>query len=94
MNLLFQDTNVLGFKGPRKMTVVLPGMGLDQQRVPVRPRSVSINCKVINMHGYIYGSDDGMMTIMVVILVAMIMVVLMFLIGIRNNIGTTSESTT
>lgn len=75
------------------MTVVLPGMGLDQQRVPVRPRSVSINCKVINMHGYIYGSDDGMMT-MVVMLVAMIMVVLMFLIGIRNNIGTTSESTT
>ena len=32
---------MLGFKGPRKMTIVLPGMGLDQQRVPVRPRSVS-----------------------------------------------------
>ncbi|KAK3707208.1 hypothetical protein QZH41_019562 [Actinostola sp. cb2023] len=36
---IIYDTNVLGFKGPRKMTVVLPGMGLDQQRVPVRPRS-------------------------------------------------------
>ncbi|EDO28462.1 predicted protein, partial [Nematostella vectensis] len=35
---IIYDTNVLGFKGPRKMTVVLPGMGLDQQRVPVRPR--------------------------------------------------------
>ncbi|KRT79974.1 hypothetical protein AMK59_8140, partial [Oryctes borbonicus] len=27
------DTNVLGFKGPRKMTVILPGMTLEHQRV-------------------------------------------------------------
>ncbi|CAL4093303.1 unnamed protein product [Meganyctiphanes norvegica] len=27
------ETNVLGFKGPRKMTVVLPGMTADHQRV-------------------------------------------------------------
>lgn len=33
------ETNVLGFKGPRKMSVIIPGMGLDHQRVPVRPRS-------------------------------------------------------
>ncbi|PIK34265.1 putative tubby-related protein 3 [Apostichopus japonicus] len=32
------DTNVLGFKGPRKMTVVIPGMSMDHQRVAVRPR--------------------------------------------------------
>ncbi|XP_006818372.1 tubby-related protein 3-like [Saccoglossus kowalevskii] len=33
------DTNVLGFKGPRKMTVVIPGMNLDHDRVPVKPRN-------------------------------------------------------
>ena len=27
------DTNVLGFKGPRRMTVILPGMNSDGQRV-------------------------------------------------------------
>lgn len=32
------DTNVLGFKGPRKMTVIIPGMTSDQQRVQVCPR--------------------------------------------------------
>lgn len=32
------ETNVLGFKGPRKMSVVIPGMGLDHHRVPLRPR--------------------------------------------------------
>ncbi|XP_077298529.1 tub domain-containing protein ktub [Arctopsyche grandis] len=31
------DTNVLGFKGPRKMTVLLPGMTLDRQRVVIAP---------------------------------------------------------
>jgi len=33
---------VLGFKGPRKMTVVIPGMGLDHQRVPIQPQNVSL----------------------------------------------------
>uniref|UniRef100_A0A4W3IWR7 Tubby-like protein n=1 Tax=Callorhinchus milii TaxID=7868 RepID=A0A4W3IWR7_CALMI len=32
------ETNVLGFKGPRKMTVVIPGMNMNHERVPVRPR--------------------------------------------------------
>ncbi|KAL3267075.1 hypothetical protein HHI36_011215 [Cryptolaemus montrouzieri] len=32
------DTNVLGFKGPRKMTVIIPGMTLDQQRVNIYPQ--------------------------------------------------------
>ena len=39
--LSLQETNVLGFKGPRKMTVVIPGMSLDHERVAVRPRNVS-----------------------------------------------------
>lgn len=41
MVFLFQETNVLGFKGPRKMTVVIPGMDSDNERVPIRPRNVS-----------------------------------------------------
>lgn len=36
-----QDTNVLGFKGPRKMTVVLPGMTPDRQRVTIAPQDDS-----------------------------------------------------
>ncbi|XP_078715378.1 tubby-related protein 3-like isoform X5 [Lampetra fluviatilis] len=32
------ETNVLGFKGPRRMTVVIPGMDAEQQRVAIRPR--------------------------------------------------------
>lgn len=32
------DTNVLGFKGPRKMTVIIPGMTSDQKRVEICPR--------------------------------------------------------
>ncbi|XP_014284184.3 protein king tubby isoform X1 [Halyomorpha halys] len=31
------DTNVLGFKGPRKMTVILPGMTANNQRVSIVP---------------------------------------------------------
>lgn len=37
----FQETNVLGFKGPRKMTVIIPGMDDDNERVPICPRTVS-----------------------------------------------------
>ncbi|XP_056281176.1 tubby-related protein 3 isoform X2 [Pseudoliparis swirei] len=33
------ETNVLGFKGPRKMTVIIPGMSMNFERVPVRPQS-------------------------------------------------------
>lgn len=33
---VLQETNVLGFKGPRKMTVILPGMTADHQRVEFR----------------------------------------------------------
>lgn len=35
------DTNVLGFKGPRKMTVIIPGMTSDKKRVEVCPRDES-----------------------------------------------------
>ncbi len=30
---------MLGFKGPRKMTVVIPGMDDQQQRIPVAPET-------------------------------------------------------
>ncbi|KAI4827365.1 hypothetical protein KUCAC02_030767 [Chaenocephalus aceratus] len=33
------ETNVLGMKGPRRMTVVIPGMDKNNDRVPLRPRS-------------------------------------------------------
>lgn len=33
------ETNVLGFKGPRKMTVVIPGMNAQHERVPFRPNT-------------------------------------------------------
>ncbi|XP_029019650.1 tubby-related protein 3 isoform X2 [Betta splendens] len=33
------ETNVLGFRGPRKMTVIIPGMNMNFERVPVRPQN-------------------------------------------------------
>nr|XP_055246241.1 tubby-related protein 1 isoform X5 [Gorilla gorilla gorilla] len=35
------ETNVLGFRGPRRMTVVIPGMSAENERVPIRPRNAS-----------------------------------------------------
>ncbi|KAJ8259616.1 hypothetical protein GJAV_G00171490 [Gymnothorax javanicus] len=34
-----KETNVLGMKGPRRMTVLIPGMSEDSERVPLRPRN-------------------------------------------------------
>ncbi|KAM9409950.1 LOW QUALITY PROTEIN: tubby-related protein 1-like [Pholidichthys leucotaenia] len=36
---IIYETNVLGIKGPRRMTVVIPGMNKDNERVALRPRS-------------------------------------------------------
>ncbi|XP_062314069.1 tubby-related protein 1 [Osmerus eperlanus] len=33
---IIYETNVLGFKGPRKMSVIIPGMDDDSERVPIR----------------------------------------------------------
>ncbi|XP_077115768.1 tubby protein-like isoform X2 [Ranitomeya variabilis] len=33
------ETNVMGFRGPRKMTVIIPGMNQDCERVCIRPRN-------------------------------------------------------
>ncbi|EMP39696.1 Tubby-related protein 3 [Chelonia mydas] len=33
------ETNVLGFKGPRKMSVIIPGMNMKHKRIPIRPRN-------------------------------------------------------
>lgn len=41
LGAVIYDTNVLGFKGPRKMTIVLPGMGVDHKRIPVQPKMES-----------------------------------------------------
>ncbi|XP_018326719.1 protein king tubby [Agrilus planipennis] len=41
LGAVIYDTNVLGFKGPRKMTVILPGMTLEQQRVVIYPQDES-----------------------------------------------------
>uniref|UniRef100_A0A8D0HAA3 Tubby-like protein n=1 Tax=Sphenodon punctatus TaxID=8508 RepID=A0A8D0HAA3_SPHPU len=39
LSAIVYETNVLGFKGPRKMTVIIPGMNSDNERVPIRPRN-------------------------------------------------------
>lgn len=36
---IIYETNVLGIKGPRRMTVIVPGMSKDNERVPLRPRN-------------------------------------------------------
>jgi tubby-related protein 1 len=41
LTLTDQDTNVLGFKGPRKMKVVIPAMSIDKERLSVKPRKDS-----------------------------------------------------
>ncbi|XP_074873991.1 tubby-related protein 2 [Carettochelys insculpta] len=33
------ETNVLGFRGPRKMTVIIPGMNDDNERISIRPKN-------------------------------------------------------
>ncbi|XP_008174015.1 tubby-related protein 1 isoform X4 [Chrysemys picta bellii] len=41
LSAVVYETNVLGFKGPRKMTVIIPGMNSDNERVPIRPRNLT-----------------------------------------------------
>ncbi|XP_050930455.1 tubby-related protein 1 [Lates calcarifer] len=36
---IIYETNVLGIKGPRRMTIIIPGMNKDNERVPLRPRN-------------------------------------------------------
>ncbi|XP_061741198.1 tubby-related protein 1-like isoform X4 [Nerophis ophidion] len=36
---IIYETNVLGMKGPRRMTVIIPGMDKDDERVALRPRN-------------------------------------------------------
>uniref|UniRef100_A0A8C9R2E0 TUB like protein 1b n=1 Tax=Scleropages formosus TaxID=113540 RepID=A0A8C9R2E0_SCLFO len=36
---IIYETNVLGMKGPRRMTVIIPGMNKDCERVPIQPRN-------------------------------------------------------
>ncbi|PAA50614.1 hypothetical protein BOX15_Mlig032228g1, partial [Macrostomum lignano] len=44
------ETNVMGFRGPRKMTVIVPAMTPDQRRVEVRPRGGSSGDTLLERH--------------------------------------------
>ncbi|TRY82195.1 hypothetical protein DNTS_000387 [Danionella cerebrum] len=39
LGAIIYETNVLGFKGPRKMCVIIPGMDDNNERVPMRSRN-------------------------------------------------------
>ncbi|KAH0504763.1 Tubby-related protein 2 [Microtus ochrogaster] len=39
LGVVCYETNVLGFRGPRKMTVILPGMDSQKQRMRVQPQN-------------------------------------------------------
>lgn len=41
-DVVHQETNVLGIKGPRRMTILIPGMNKDNERIPLRPRNVRL----------------------------------------------------
>uniref|UniRef100_F6TX39 TUB like protein 1 n=1 Tax=Monodelphis domestica TaxID=13616 RepID=F6TX39_MONDO len=41
MAAVIYETNVLGFRGPRRMTVIIPGMSSESERIPIRPRNAS-----------------------------------------------------
>ncbi|NXJ09387.1 TULP3 protein, partial [Odontophorus gujanensis] len=36
---IYYETNVLGFRGPRKMSVIIPGMNMNHKRIPVQPQN-------------------------------------------------------
>ncbi|XP_027305646.3 tubby-related protein 3 isoform X1 [Anas platyrhynchos] len=36
---IYYETNVLGFKGPRKMSVIIPGMNMNHKRIPIQPQN-------------------------------------------------------
>ena len=42
LTCFMQETNVLGFKGPRKMTVIIPALSHTRERRAVTPRRVSV----------------------------------------------------
>ena len=35
-----KETNLMGLRGPRKMSIIIPGMNLDPERVDIRPANV------------------------------------------------------
>ncbi|XP_032898090.1 tubby-related protein 1-like [Amblyraja radiata] len=39
LSAITYETNVLGFRGPRRMTVIIPAMDEKQERIPFRPRN-------------------------------------------------------
>ncbi|KAM4550422.1 uncharacterized protein V3H82_019528 [Fundulus diaphanus] len=51
------ETNVLGFKGPRKMTVIVPGMLENDERVSIRPTNETLLVRHAN------GNTDKLVTL-------------------------------
>ncbi|XP_075043714.1 tubby protein homolog isoform X5 [Mixophyes fleayi] len=57
------ETNVLGFKGPRKMSVIIPGMNMDHERVSIRPRNVStVTYREYNGRTVTYREYNGLLS--------------------------------
>ena len=42
----------MGFKGPRRMTIIIPGMTSDNLRVEIRPRNVRSQCRFTKKQKY------------------------------------------
>lgn len=49
----------MGFKGPRKMTIVIPGMSSDHHRVEVQPRNVRKSNIDFSFDIYLSSSKDS-----------------------------------
>ncbi|KAJ3213338.1 hypothetical protein HDU67_002968 [Dinochytrium kinnereticum] len=47
LGAVLYEPNILGFKGPRKMTVILPGMTKEGTRIPMAPLEVGLTLKSI-----------------------------------------------
>uniref|UniRef100_A0A3P8VVL5 Si:dkey-220f10.4 n=1 Tax=Cynoglossus semilaevis TaxID=244447 RepID=A0A3P8VVL5_CYNSE len=54
------ETNVLGFRGPRKMTVIIPGMLENDERVSIRPKNEQET--LLTRHAN--GNTDKLVTLM------------------------------
>lgn len=50
----------MGFKGPRKMSVIVPGMNMVHERVSIRPRNVSLQAQGAQLQlAWVYVEGPG-----------------------------------
>ncbi|XP_037675967.1 tubby-related protein 2 [Choloepus didactylus] len=52
---VFYETNVLGFRGPRKMTLIIPGIDAQNQRISVQPQNEQESLPSRLQHGASHG---------------------------------------